>query len=101
MSENIGIQEARERFADLVTAAKERGEPTIITRHGKPAAVLISPSDFARSFERMGEAARRAGEAIQSMTESMRHAKDQVAPIAEHLKEQNVDTPARTDRRST
>jgi prevent-host-death family protein len=91
MSENIGIQEARERFADLITAAKERGEPTIITRHGKPAAVLISPADFAQSFQYMSEAARRMGESFQHMNESIRYAKGTLAPIVEHLKEQNMD----------
>lgn len=40
----ISITDARRRFDELVDRA-ERGERIVITRYGKPAAVLISISD--------------------------------------------------------
>ncbi len=38
---SLQVREAKASFSALVEAA-ERGEPTIITRHGKPAAVMVS-----------------------------------------------------------
>lgn len=37
---SIQIRDAKAKFSALVEAA-ERGKPTTITRHGKPAAVLV------------------------------------------------------------
>lgn len=37
---SLQVREARAAFSALVEAA-ERGEPTTITRHGKPAAVVV------------------------------------------------------------
>jgi prevent-host-death family protein len=42
------VREAKAGFSALVEAA-ERGEPTIITRHGKPAAMVV-PIDEARKL---------------------------------------------------
>lgn len=36
----IQVRDAKARFSELVAAA-ERGEPTTITRHGQPAAVVV------------------------------------------------------------
>ena len=36
----IQVRYAKARFSELVAAA-ERGEPTTITRHGQPAAVVV------------------------------------------------------------
>ncbi len=36
----IQVRDAKAHFSELVAAA-ERGEPTTITRHGQPAAVMI------------------------------------------------------------
>lgn len=49
--EEIRIEEARRAFADLVNAAQWRGEHVTITRHGKPAAVLV-PVDWHRRATR-------------------------------------------------
>lgn len=38
------IREAKAGFSALIDAA-EKGEPTMITRHGKPAAVIVSVED--------------------------------------------------------
>ena len=42
----IQVRDAKATFSALVDAA-ERGEPTTITRHGRPAAVVV-PVDIAR-----------------------------------------------------
>jgi prevent-host-death family protein len=38
---SIQIRDAKAKFSSLVEAA-EKGKPTTITRHGRPAAVLVS-----------------------------------------------------------
>lgn len=42
----VPVRSAKAGFSALVEAA-ERGDPTIITRHGRPAAVMV-PVDVAR-----------------------------------------------------
>lgn len=42
----VQLREAKAQFSSLVDAA-EKGEPTIVTRHGRAAAMLI-PMDAAR-----------------------------------------------------
>lgn len=44
----LQVRDAKAAFSALVEAA-ERGEPTTITRHGKPAAVVV-PVDMARQI---------------------------------------------------
>lgn len=57
MTSEYSIEQARARLGDLVTAAQQ-GQTIIITRHGKPAAMLTSHEeptmkliDFARAHE--------------------------------------------------
>lgn len=45
----IQVRDAKAGFSALVEAA-ERGEPTTITRHGRPAAVLVSVADARRLY---------------------------------------------------
>lgn len=47
--EIIQIRDAKARFSELVEAA-ELGRPTTITRHGRPAAVLVSVEDAKRLY---------------------------------------------------
>lgn len=47
--ETIQIRDAKARFSELVEAA-EQGRPTTITRHGRPAAVLVSVEDAKRLY---------------------------------------------------
>lgn len=47
MTEHVSVRELRERLADLLTAVAERREHVIITRRGRPAAVLVSPDEYA------------------------------------------------------
>lgn len=46
---SMQVREAKAGFSALVEAA-ENGEPTIITKHGKPAAVVIPVSDADRLY---------------------------------------------------
>ena len=41
MTEEIGIRELKTRASEVVRAVKERRARYIITRHGKPAALII------------------------------------------------------------
>ena len=45
--ESIQIRDAKAKFSALVEAA-EHGRPTTITRHGRPAAVMIPIADARR-----------------------------------------------------
>jgi prevent-host-death family protein len=46
---SIQIRDAKARFSALVEAA-ERGLPTTITRHGRPAAVIVPVEDARRLY---------------------------------------------------
>jgi prevent-host-death family protein len=46
---SIQIRDAKARFSALVEAA-EHGRPTMITRHGRPAAVLVPVADARRLY---------------------------------------------------
>ena len=46
---SIQVREAKAKFSALVEAA-ERGQPTTITRYGKPAAVLVPVTDARRIY---------------------------------------------------
>ncbi|MDP3873801.1 MAG: type II toxin-antitoxin system Phd/YefM family antitoxin [Pseudomonadota bacterium] len=47
--DSIQIRDAKAKFSALVDAA-EHGRPTTITRHGKPAAVLVPIEDAHRLY---------------------------------------------------
>jgi len=47
--ESIQIRDAKAKFSALIDAA-ERGRPTIITRHGRPAAVVVPVEDARRLY---------------------------------------------------
>ena len=46
---SVQIRDAKARFSALVEAA-ENGSPTTITRHGRPAAVLVPVQDARRLY---------------------------------------------------
>ena len=46
---SIQIRDAKAKFSALIAAA-ERGRPTTITRHGRPAAVLVPVEDARRLY---------------------------------------------------
>lgn len=47
--ETIQIRDAKAKFSALIEAA-EQGRPTTITRHGRPAAVVVSVEDARRLY---------------------------------------------------
>jgi antitoxin Phd len=46
---SIQIRDAKAKFSSLIEAA-EQGHPTTITRHGRPAAVLVPVEDARRLY---------------------------------------------------
>jgi prevent-host-death family protein len=46
---SIQIRDAKAKFSALIDAA-ERGRPTLITRHGRPAAVVVPVEDARRLY---------------------------------------------------
>ena len=50
---SIPIREAKAKFSALIDAA-ERGRPTTITRHGRPAAVMVPVEDAGRLYGQAG-----------------------------------------------
>lgn len=49
------IADAKARFSEVVQRASS--EPQMITRNGKPAAVLVSPEEWGRKMDRKGSLA--------------------------------------------
>ena len=47
--QSVQVRDAKAKFSALIEAA-ERGQPTTITRHGKPAAVLVPVADARRLY---------------------------------------------------
>jgi len=47
--DSVQIRDAKAKFSALVEAA-ERGQPTTITRHGRPAAVVVPVEDARRLY---------------------------------------------------
>ncbi|MBA2729961.1 MAG: type II toxin-antitoxin system Phd/YefM family antitoxin [Actinomycetota bacterium] len=50
------LQEAKQRFSDLVRRAQDEG-PQVVTRHGDRAVVVISADDYDRLTHRRGDLA--------------------------------------------
>ncbi len=47
--QSVQVRDAKAKFSALIEAA-ERGEPTTITRHGRPAAVMVPIEDARRLY---------------------------------------------------
>lgn len=54
--QSVSIEEARRTLGDLVDRARLAGEPTMITRHGKPGAVVVSTDWYAEAEELLSAA---------------------------------------------
>lgn len=48
MAYEVPVTQARAEFADLVNRVAYGGERVVVTRHGKPIAALVPPSDLDR-----------------------------------------------------
>ncbi len=51
MSKTLPISEVKARLPELVTGVEEREEEVVVTRKGKPAAVLVNYSEYERLKE--------------------------------------------------
>ena len=51
MAKTLPISEVKARLPELVTGAEEREEEVVVTRNGRPAAVLVSYAEFERLKE--------------------------------------------------
>jgi len=51
----MGVDEARTQFSRRLDAAIETGEQTVVTRHGKPVAAIVSMEWLRRAAEALGE----------------------------------------------
>ncbi|MBI1865587.1 MAG: type II toxin-antitoxin system Phd/YefM family antitoxin [Nitrospirae bacterium] len=51
MLKTVPISEAKARLPELVTGVEEREEEILVTRKGKPAAVLVSYAEYERFRE--------------------------------------------------
>lgn len=52
--EQTGIEQARADLGEIVERARLSGDPTLITRYGKPAAVVVSASWYAEARSALG-----------------------------------------------
>ena len=51
MAKTLPISEVKARLPELVTGVEEREEEVVVTRNGKPAAVLVNYAEFERLKE--------------------------------------------------
>jgi prevent-host-death family protein len=51
MAKTLPISEVKARLPELVTGVAEREEEVVVTRNGKPAAVLVNYAEFERLKE--------------------------------------------------
>jgi len=51
MTKTLPISEVKARLPELVTAVSEREDEVVVTRNGRPAAVLVSYGEYARLKE--------------------------------------------------
>ena len=77
--------EAQSRFGQLLDMA--RREPVTVTRHGRPAAFIVSPQDM----EALLDVRARRSKAVQSLEEWSARAKPQATPAAEALSDDEIN----------
>lgn len=78
-------KEAQNRFGQLLDTAQR--EPVEITRHGRPAAFLVSPQEM----EELLNARRRRSNAVAQLEEWSRRAAKQATPAAAELTDEEVN----------
>jgi len=52
--ESLSIEDARRQLGELVDRARLAGEPTLIMRYRKPAAVIVSADWYERANKALG-----------------------------------------------
>ncbi len=56
----IAVSQARENLAEVIESAQRSGEPIVLTRHGRPVAVVLDHAAFERLVAAADEASDRA-----------------------------------------
>lgn len=77
--------EAQNKFGELLDLAQR--EPVAITRHGRPAAFVISPRDM----EELESIKKRRGRAAKELAEWREKYKDQISPEAARLTDEEIN----------
>ncbi len=77
--------EAQNRFGQLLDTAQR--ETVAITRHGRPAAFLVSPQEM----EELLDARRRRGQAVTELEAWSARAKKQATPASSKLTDEDVN----------
>lgn len=77
--------EAQNRFGQLLDMA--RREPVTVTRHGRPAAFIVSPQDM----EALLDVRARRSKAVQALEAWSARAQALVTPAAEALSEDDIN----------
>ncbi len=67
--EMVGLREFKDRLSDYVDEVERTHERLVITRHGRPSAVLVSPDDL-RALEETVQILTTAG-AVEAITEGL------------------------------
>ncbi|MBI5853773.1 MAG: type II toxin-antitoxin system Phd/YefM family antitoxin [Nitrospirae bacterium] len=51
MAKTLSLSEVKTRLPELVAGVQEREEEVVVTKHGRPAAVLVNVDEYARLNE--------------------------------------------------
>jgi antitoxin YefM len=85
MSETLPLAEIKARLSEIVDRVEGRHERIVLTRHGRPAAVLISPDDLEALEETLGLLS--DGEALREIEQGRREIARGESLTAEELRE--------------
>lgn len=77
--------EAQNRFGQLLDMA--RREPVTVTRHGRPAAFIVSPQDM----EELLDARVKRGKAVEALDQWSARARGLATPAAEALTDEEIN----------
>jgi antitoxin Phd len=77
--------EAQNKFGELLDLAQH--EPVVITRHGRPAAYIVSP----RQMEELESMKQRRSRAAKELAEWREKYKDQISPEAARLTDEEIN----------
>ncbi|MEO8546350.1 MAG: type II toxin-antitoxin system Phd/YefM family antitoxin [Burkholderiaceae bacterium] len=82
---SVTSAEAQNRFGQLLDMA--RREPVTVTRHGRPAAFIVSPQDM----EELLDARVKRGKAVEAMDQWTDRARGLVKPAASALTDEEIN----------
>ena len=82
---SVTSAEAQNRFGQLLDMA--RREPVTVTRHGRPAAFIVSPQDM----EELLDARVKRGKALEAMDQWSERARGLVTPAANALTDDEIN----------